>query len=177
MVYSIVERHQGRIELESAPDKGTRFAMTFPPSTGAQPEQEDISPLTSTPRRILIIDDEEEITELFGEILKQAGHTVEAVTDPHQGLNLIQTSAFDMVFTDLGMPGMPGWEIAKSVKQHNSNIAVVLITGWGAEFEETKLADNGVDLVLSKPVKTTDLLKAAAELFSNGHESNGPTSN
>ncbi|MFQ5691454.1 MAG: GAF domain-containing protein [Nitrospinota bacterium] len=162
MVYGIVERYGGEILLESEPGKGTAVRLTFPvraerPET---PERADAPPAES--RRILVIDDEKGIVDLFGEFLRMEGHEVETATDPIEGLNRFREKPFDLVFTDLGMPGMAGWDVAKAVKEANPAAAVVLVTGWGAEFDEGKLTRSGVDFVLEKPVKHSDILSAVA---------------
>ncbi|MBI2880537.1 MAG: PAS domain S-box protein [Candidatus Tectomicrobia bacterium] len=163
MVYSIVERHRGKISLESAPEKGASVRLTFPVEAEGGERGPDRDP--SSPRRILIIDDEEEIVKLFHEVLELEGHAVETATDPHDGLAQFRKRPFDLVFTDLGMPGMPGWEVAKSVKEIEPRTPVILVTGWGVEFDEKELAESGVDYVLGKPFKVADILGAVARVI------------
>jgi DNA-binding response OmpR family regulator len=64
---------------------------------------------------------------------------------------LFNTTAFDLVFTDLGMPEMSGLEVAATVKEQSPTTAVVMITGWGMEMDEKRLREEGVDLLLCKP--------------------------
>ncbi len=123
----------------------------------------------SASHRILVIDDEVLNTQIFSRILQHEGHKVETATDPHKGLARLEEGEFDLVFTDLGMAGMNGWEVAEIAKKINPQTQVALVTGWGAEFDEEKLVRHGVDWVLAKPVKKDDFLRVIAEC---GHRQN-----
>jgi PAS domain S-box-containing protein len=69
----------------------------------------------------------------------------------------------DLVFTDLGMPGMSGWEVAKSIKAKDSKVPVVLITGWGIQIDDEKMKESGADLILNKPFRRDQVLDLVAE--------------
>ncbi len=95
----------------------------------------------------------------------QTEYTVKVASDGSQGLQLCRRERFDVVLTDLGMPEMSGWEVAKAVKEIDSNTTVLLITGWGVEMEEEKLKESGIDRVLAKPVKLGDLLNLVSGII------------
>jgi len=88
-----------------------------------------------------------------------SGFRVAATTEAQKAIDLINNETFDLVLTDLGMPGISGWEIAARAKAKNSDLPVVLLTGWGEQYEEEDLSDRGVDLVISKPVNWSKLWK------------------
>jgi PAS domain S-box-containing protein len=173
MVYGIVERHEGRLEIESTPGEGTAVRLRLPTVAGVmpapkvlqevqepQPEETFMSPDSL---RFLIIDDEKEIVNSLAEVLMEAGHLVELATNPQDGLNKFRKNEFALVFTDLAMPGIPGWEVAKQIRLIDPSVPIVLITGWGVELEEEKIARSGVDLVLSKPFAKSEVLRSVQD--------------
>ncbi len=88
---------------------------------------------------ILVIDDDDRVRTLLKDILVFGGHQVVEASDGILGMKYFQEGKFDMVLTDLGMPFMNGWEVAKWVKQKTPQIPVGLITGWGIHLEEEKI--------------------------------------
>ncbi len=76
------------------------------------------------------------------------------------GMKYLTDGKFDMVLTDLGMPAMNGWEVAKWVKGRIPSIPVGLITGWGTHLDEEKIKDSGVDLIIGKPFQVGEILEA-----------------
>ena len=71
--------------------------------------------------------------------------------------------AYDLVFTDLGMPGLTGWDVAKKVKEINKKIPVALITGYQISAEEENIQEKGVDFILCKPFHITEVQKLVAQ--------------
>ena len=165
MVSSIVGRHEGQIRLESAPGEGTTVWMTLPAPSREAPEREDLPAAPTVPRRILLIDDDRVNTELFSAILGTAGHQVETSNDPQEGLRVFRSGSFDVVITDFSMLGISGLEVAKAAKDHDPNVPVLLITGWGGETDNQELTESGVDVLLSKPLLAKDLLNAIAQVL------------
>ena len=68
-----------------------------------------------------------------------------------------------MVLTDLGMPGMSGWQVAEKIKGINGKVPVVLTTGWNIELEEREIKDKWVDLVIQKPFEVDQVLNIVQE--------------
>jgi DNA-binding response OmpR family regulator len=114
--------------------------------------------------RILVVDDEEEVRNLLKEILEDAD--CEAVTASHayDGLRLFDEGGFDAVFTDVGMPGMSGWELARAIRQRDSQVPLAIITGWGEAVSPTEREEAQVDWVLSKPFSMTQIGEMAQEV-------------
>jgi DNA-binding response OmpR family regulator len=98
-------------------------------------------------------------------MLRLKGHRVVAMSDGEKALELIDSSHFDLVLTDLGMPVVSGWEIAKRAKAKDPKTPVVMITGWGAQYEDVELASRGVDLMLAKPLSWDKLLSSIEKLL------------
>lgn len=115
--------------------------------------------------KILVIDDDERVRTLLRDILLLGGYQVIEASDGNSGVNYLEKGSFDMVMTDLGMPGMNGWEVAKLIKTKTPQVPVFLITGWGINLDKEKIDESGVDLIISKPFQVNEILEAV-HLFS-----------
>ena len=80
------------------------------------------------------------------------------------GLERFQAEPFDLVLTDLAMPGMSGWQVAQAVKALRPQVPVVLVTGWGVEVPSEQLRQSGVDRVMSKPFRYADVQEVVASV-------------
>ena len=114
--------------------------------------------------RILVVDDEEEVRNLLREILEDVGCEAITASQAYDGLKLFDETTYDAVFTDLGMPGMSGWELARAIRQRNSRVPLAIITGWGAAVSTTEREAAQVDWVLSKPFSMTQILEIVQEI-------------
>jgi len=165
--YGIITRHQGTITVESKDGSGTVFVIRFPLKEIEKASQEEppqaVKKTETEIAAILIIDDEEDVRELLRDILTMHGHEVAAARDGRQGLEILASRAFDMVFTDLGMPGMSGWEVATEVKKIAPEVAVALITGWGINLDKDDMEKSSVNHILNKPFTVDDILRLVRE--------------
>ena len=159
--YGIIHRHHGKIVLESAQDKGTSFTITIPRQEGVvlEEKKEESRADERKKARILVIEDEEDVRELLKDILTDGGHSVEFTPDGKKGIELFRGGKFDMVFTDLGMPGMSGWQVSEQIKKINKKTPVVLITGWEVQQKGRELKKSGVDIVVKKPFRVNEILE------------------
>ncbi len=160
MVYGIVTRHHGTIEVETTAETGTTVRMRFPAAEHAEPEAvpEERSPRRFS-ARILVVDDEAELLNLLQEALATAGHEVTTASTGAEGVALFRGSEFDVVLTDLGMPDVTGWDVARVVRDEGrSGIVLGLVTGWGATISEEMVASHGVDFVVGKPFDVQELI-------------------
>jgi len=112
--------------------------------------------------RILVVDDDENIREIIREILSMAGHHVVLSSDGEEALRLFYDQEFDLVMTDLGMPGISGWDVTRKIKGTHPEKPVVIISGWGAQLSEEEIKTNKVDLVVSKPFSLDQILQVTA---------------
>jgi CheY-like chemotaxis protein len=164
--YGIINRHQGMIKVDSREGAGTTFTITLPLSEGAAKEVEQAALPQEKPRKahILVIEDESEVRQLLTDILLSGGeHEVESASDGSQGIELFKRKRFDMVFTDLGMPGMSGWEVAEAIKRINQKVPVAIITGWNVDLQEFEMKERGVDLIAYKPFEVNRVLELVQE--------------
>lgn len=156
--WGLLVRNGAEIQVKSRQGRGTTFVLKLQaasevkdaPSAGLKGEKGSYS--------LLVVEDDTEILSLMRDMLRLKGHKVKAVSDSRMALRLIATDDFDMVLTDLGMPGVSGWEIARQTKAKNSKTPVLMITGWGIQYKDEELNERGVDLVLPKPLGWDKLL-------------------
>lgn len=169
--YGVVRRHQGIFEVESELGKGSAFRIRLPFAAIGDPAQNDSKagvPGTSVRRsdmvRILVVDDEEEVRNLLREILEDANCVAITASQGYDGLKLFDEGSFDAVFTDLGMPGMSGWELARAIRKKNSEVPLAIITGWGEAVSPSERDLAQVDWVLSKPFTMAQIGDIAQEV-------------
>jgi len=144
--YGIIERHEGRITIESEVGRGTTFQVELPAAElAAAGEGSRPAPAAEAAHlSVLVIDDEVFVRETLAEMLTILGHKVRAVAGGREGLRELSERHYDLVFTDLSMPEMDGWETAREIRRRGSDAAVILITGHGAA---TPIAPGDKDLV------------------------------
>ncbi len=172
VVYGIMQRHKGRIEIESAPGEGTIVRLIFPARHPAEAEHLEETTGVTVPLRILCIDDEPLVRLALKEMLESMGHTVEAADGGQAGLKAFRAAQernepFDVVITDLGMPYVSGQEVVKTVKQESPETPVIVLSGWGllVGAEEVQDAALREDWTLSKPPKPEALQQALARVL------------
>jgi GAF domain-containing protein/CheY-like chemotaxis protein len=163
VVYGIMERHGGKISVASTPGEGTTFTLHFQISD-ASPDEVGSAGVSRTKRGLclLVIDDEELVRMTVAEMLRAVGHTVIEADSGEQGLGRLGADRMDLVITDLGMPGMTGWEVAQRVKAAWPRLPVILLTGWGQQISEVTPGYAYVDRVLEKPIRLDELQAAIA---------------
>ena len=160
VVYGIIQRHGGTIEIASEKGVGTTFAIHLPATTGAKGIAAPSVERLDRSLRVLIVDDQDIICELLAEHLAGDGHTTASAADGHQALELFRAGHFDLVITDQSMPLMNGIQLASAIKALSPTTPVVLLTGFGDEMLALGGQPPGVDLVLGKPVSQSDLRRA-----------------
>jgi len=160
----IIRRHGGKLKTKSEPGKGTTFTIELRVSLEALEEGEaERPPRPGRKAKILVIEDDERIRDNLKEILSLAGHAVTLAENAKEGVTLFKKRTYDLVFTDLSMPEISGWELARIIKEKDPRIPVALVTGWGVRIDSEKLKDRGVDMVISKPFQVNRVLNLVVE--------------
>jgi len=163
--YGIIKRHGGEILVESELGKGTTFIIHLPTGYGEEETavKEGTSIKESRQARILVIDDEDSVRDILSRMLKTKGHQVVVASNGEEGIERFRTQPFDLVFTDLGMPKISGWEVGKTIKGINPKIPIAMITGWGMELDREKMSESGIDLIVSKPFNFDQVIHLVSE--------------
>jgi CheY-like chemotaxis protein len=165
--FGIIQRHNGEITVESAPNQGSTFMIRLPaaeePAVQATGVVSQVSPAPkpSAPSknlRILVVDDEESIRRFLTAALVQLGHRPRVASTGQEGLTVFATEAFDVVITDLGLPDISGEELARRLAEQSPQTPVVLLTGWADQIKSETRTIAGVRHVLGKPISLGNLV-------------------
>lgn len=139
-----------RTKIEDFAEKTTEV-LGSQKSTPSEEKATEIFSSSERKFKILVVDDNENIREMLEDFLNFEGHKPVLAKDGKEALEIFCEKDFDLVITDLGMPGMSGWELSKCIKQRKPEIPIVIITGWGAQLGAEDLKKNNVESILSKP--------------------------
>jgi PAS domain S-box-containing protein len=167
MSYGIIKRFGGEIEVESTVGQGTTFTIILP--IGGEEKEEAVSPQPINKGKkahILVIDDDEFVRNVLSRTLAQANHQVTLADNGEKGVQVFKEGKFDIVLTDLGMPGMSGWEVCRIIKEISPQTPVGMITGWGVEKIRNEVEEYGLDFFISKPFDFNHILNVLSEAMS-----------
>jgi CheY-like chemotaxis protein len=166
MVYGIIERHRGRLDLESAPGQGTTFTISLPIAdlVKISPPAQQTANGRKSNLNILVVDDDERVCEVVAQYLRGDGHTVAMTTSGREAITETQRKRFDIIFLDRAMPQMSGDQTAELIKRLHPGLPIIMLTGFGALIEATDSRPRAVDAVLGKPV-TLGTLRETIEKF------------
>jgi PAS domain S-box-containing protein len=176
IAYTIIARHKGDIAVESEEGQGTTFTVRLP--VAAEPADRPLltaAPATTVPKgdrsrrhgRVLTVDDERDLAVMLARMLQGDGHDVRVCTRGAEALDLLDREAFDVLLTDVSMPDMDGWEVARQAKERHPDLSVAVVTGWGPQYEGMDMAAKGIDYVLSKPFTVTAARELVAQALAD----------
>jgi len=168
VAYGTVQRYGGTLTVESVEGQGTTVEVSLPTaSAAASVARTPTGPRSAptVPLRILVIDDELQVRATLGEMLEEQGHSVTQAPGGREGLSYLEANPelVDVVVSDLGMPDMNGWDVAKSIQARWPKLPVGLITGWG-ETEITREERSRVNFVITKPFDKAVLRETLADI-------------
>ncbi|HEX5707647.1 MAG TPA: ATP-binding protein [Pyrinomonadaceae bacterium] len=169
--YSIVRRHEGTIEVASEPERGTTFRIKLPAVAAAdvladahEPSAARVAAPPAPRARILVVDDEACVRELLRDILVSEGHEVRLASGGREALALFDAGRVDAVFTDIGMPGMSGWELARAIRERDRGVPLAVITGWGDAVGSDEQMAAEVNWVVTKPFSADRVAELARDI-------------
>jgi len=160
VVYGIVERLGGTLTIDSEPGRGTAIEMSLPLAAApapAQPAEVEKRGARVAHMDVLVVDDEEAVRGLVGEICEALGHRAVQFESAQDALDAYRPGEFQLVLTDLGMPGMTGWDLARAIRAIDPQVTIVFVTGWGQEVDEDAVQRAGADAVIAKPFTIEDI--------------------
>ena len=168
MVFGIVQRHQGTIEVETELGTGTSFTIRLPIGESTEPKEVEakggVQPMSAL--KVLVVDDDPAVLMMHAELLKADGHSVETALTARIALEKFQVGRYDLVMTDRAMPEMNGDELAAAIKKLAPDGPVLMVTAFGDVLEMAGESPEHADLVLSKPVARADLREAVIKVTS-----------
>ncbi len=161
----IIGSHGGKIDVTSEDGKGTMVTIRLPLRDDL-PDAADTS-VEIDPISILLVDDEPNVLKIIAQFLTSLGHTVTTASGGQEALEIFGREHFDLVITDMAMPGMSGDMVAFAVKAKKPGTPVVMLTGFGDLQKAQGEKPEGVDIILSKPASTEALQAAIAKAVRN----------
>lgn len=170
--FGIIRRHEGSIEVDSEPGRGTTFKISLPKVVAETAEAADAllaARGASAPDdrvRVLVVDDETHVREVLIEALEAEGCEVISAQSGEIALALYEQygGRFDAVFTDIGMPDMNGWELCTEIRERSKTIPLAIISGWADAISvQTRNAVNA-DWVVAKPFDINKICGIAHEI-------------
>lgn len=168
VVYGIVKKHDGAIRVKSREGKGTTVEVLFP-IIEIQPEIEtkEEDELSTGMETILFVDDEASLVKMAKHILERQGYKVVGKTDSTDALRLFQKEPdkFDLIISDMAMPGIPGDRLAREILKNHSNIPIILCTGNSERIDGEKAKKLGIAAYIMKPLVRNDLLKTVRRVL------------
>lgn len=169
IVKAIIDEHNGFLEVRSSPDKGTHFHIYFPivkEKTNLQQNKIERNSIFEGNENIIIVDDEEAIRISCKEILESYGYRVYLFKNGIDALKYFKQTPhqFDLIITDMTMPGMTGIELIQKIHDIRQDIPSILCSGFSGLINEEKVIQMGVSKYLMKPILKNDLISAIREL-------------
>lgn len=170
--FGIIRRHDGLIEVDSEPGRGTTFKISLPKVIPELPQAGGIAtPATTITNtedkvRVMVVDDETHVREVLIEALEaegcevvsaQSGEIALALYDQYEG-------RFDALFTDIGMPDMSGWELVTEIRKRSQTMPIAIISGWADAISLETKNEVKADWVIAKPFDIDKICKLAEEI-------------
>jgi PAS domain S-box-containing protein len=171
VVKSLVEMQGGRVSVSSAgPGQGSEFVVRLPalepaPSPTAEGGETGPPPGPASPRRVLVVDDNEDAAESLALLLRVAGHEARTAYDGPTALTAVDAFRPEVVILDIGLPRMDGYEVARRLRERAAGPRPLLVTltDYGQEDDRRRAGEAGFDAHLVKPADLAALHRLFAE--------------
>ncbi|MCD6580516.1 MAG: ABC transporter substrate-binding protein [Desulfuromusa sp.] len=173
-VQGIVDQHDGLIKVVSSLGEGTTFELFFPIIERRQKERIPVvQELPKGTEKILFLDDDEMIANVWSEMLREYGYRVSIMTDSSEALKLFTANPdyFDLVITDQTIPGLSGKELIQKLLKIRPDLATVLCTGYSSKINESEAKELGIDAFCMKPLDLSELLQTVRQVLEGGEDS------
>jgi PAS domain S-box-containing protein len=166
--YGIIKSHNGYIEVESEKEHGTTFSIYLPATTEKKFEEEDRAcQIMNGNGTILLVDDEEMVLNVGARVLEKLGYAVLEAKSARDALEVFNKNKdkIDMVILDMVMPEMGGGEVFSAMKEINSNVKVLLSSGYSINGHAKEILQRGCDGFLQKPYSVNELSGKLREIL------------
>jgi signal transduction histidine kinase len=169
LVKQLVTLHGGTVEVESAgAGQGSRFTIRMPQASApaSRPGAEPPQPSPARSLKILVVDDNVEVAEIAGLMLEEIGHTYRIIHDGRRALEAAKDFRPDAILLDIGLPGMDGYAVCRTLRQDDAfkRTPIIAQTGWGQDRDKMQSSEAGFDHHLVKPVTLSDLERLLANI-------------
>lgn len=166
MVYGVVQRHGGKIRIDSQPGAGTSVILRFPLKRlkAAASGTDGQGTPHSRSLKILCVDDETIVRSVIIDYLRYDGHRVDGASSGEEALRMFLAGNYDLVITDRAMPGMNGDMLTEKIKASPGPRPVIMLSGTADLLSEEREPD-GVDILIAKPVNLQKLRSAVERVF------------
>lgn len=172
LVHGIITRQGGRISVESQVGVGTVFRVLFPTSSEANMIDQAVatSEIVRGTGRILLVDDEEQVVLVAGQMLSSLGYQVTGKTSATEAFGFFAEAAqdFDLLITDLTMPDLTGVELSNRLKAIRPDLPVILFTGYSEVLSKEAAQQAGVDEYCTKPISLRELATVVWRVLHRG---------
>lgn len=163
-VYGVVKQSGGFIWIDSQKGQGTRITILLPP-LGVEEGRASTQPALSAPR-VLLVEDDDEVRELLIDVLHSHGLNVTPVGSAEEALAMEAQHDFDLLLTDIGLPGASGPELAREVRSRSPRLPVLFISGQSGDIFEDEGGLDSPRAFLQKPFSSRALVASLHELLS-----------
>jgi signal transduction histidine kinase/ActR/RegA family two-component response regulator len=180
LVQSLISLHGGEVHASSPGlGRGCRFEIQLPRAPESPPRPVELAPpsvIPASPLKVVVVEDNQDVRELFVQSLATTGHSVACAADGPSGLETLLAFRPDVAFVDVGLPGFDGYEVARRARAAGSRSRLVALTGYGQSTDKQRAVEAGFDEHLVKPVLDDDLRRSLERASSarNGSEHAAP---
>ncbi len=169
IVYSIIKRHNGFVDLRSKVDEGTVFFLYLPASRDKAVKSKTISKPFRGEGKVMVMDDEENIREVVGHLVQSLGYTVTVTSSGEEAVEKCKTESFDAIIMDLTVPGgMGGEEAASIIRGFDKKVKIIVSSGYSNDPVMAKYKEYGFSGVLQKPYKLEQVSEALHRVLTPG---------
>ena len=168
VVHGIVKDHSGDITIDSEVGKGTTFHVFMPVVEVELPlETKTHNDIPGGNEHILLVDDEKEIVDMIRTMLEKLGYKITTQTSSIEALEVFRNDPekYDLVITDMTMPGMTGKDLAQKLMDIRPEIPIILCTGFSDQIDEQSARDLGIELFIMKPIMISKIAQAIRDIL------------
>jgi CheY-like chemotaxis protein len=167
LVYKVIKRHKGFVDVQSAPGQGSSFTIYFPEEIAAVEESGRLQSLPRGSETILVVDDEPHVRTVLRALLGDLGYNILLASDGLEAIELVRSkgNAINLILLDIVLPGMSGMEVFNEVHAAFPGIKVILSTGYAREETVSDLIRQGAQALIRKPYQAGTIARVVRNVL------------